>query len=161
VRLPTGDPDAQSYGEVLRQLIDAPASAMGQIAPGDFTLLYALGETLPCARMAASEPEAQQQARAIDAMLDTPRAPLLGAIAHALERRPAAPATMAKLRTALRASAYCSLQSLAMASAPAEEARQALSSACWRLQAAAYERLQALGEAREGDRARLPYLSRR
>jgi hypothetical protein len=45
-----------------------------------------------------------------------------------------------------------------MPSAPENEAREALRSPCWRLQAAAYERLQALGVARAEDRGLLPFL---
>jgi hypothetical protein len=115
---------------------------------------------LQCALLAASEPEAQRMVQALDALLDAPQVRLLGVIAFALQRRPGPPATMGKLRAALRASPYCSLQSLAMPSAPEGEARKALSSPCWRLQAAAYERLRALGAARPDDAARLAFLPR-
>jgi hypothetical protein len=158
LRLPYGDPDAKSYGEVLRVLIDDPVGAMAHVPAHDFTLVHALGETLQCARLAAGDGEAQQQARALDAMLDASQVPFLAVIAYALQRRPGPSATMAKLRKALRASPYCSLQSLAMASAPEAEAREALASSCWRLQAAAYERLEALGAATRVDAARRTYL---
>jgi hypothetical protein len=67
---------------------------------------------------------------------------------------------MGKLRAALLASPSCGVQTLAMSSAPEDQAREALSSACWQLQAAAYERLEALGAARPEDRSQLPFLRR-
>ncbi len=158
LRLPYGDPDARSYGAVLRALIDDPAGAMARVAPGDFTLVHALGDTLQCALLVASDTEAERMVRALDALLGAPRIPFLGVIALALQRRPGPPATMARLHSALRASPYCSLQTLAMASASEGEAREALSAACWRLQAAAYQRLHVLGAARPGDAARLSFL---
>ena len=160
LRLPYGDPDARSYGAVLRALIDDPAGAMARIPPEEFTLVHALGDTLQCALLAASDAEAERMVRALDGVLAAPRVPFLGVIAFALQRRPGPPATMARLRAALRASPYCSLQTLAMASASEAEAREALSSACWRLQAAAYHRLQALGAAQAADAARLAFLPR-
>ena len=159
LRLPTGDPDAKTYGEVLRTLIDDPAAAMAQVPPADFDLLYALGETLQCALLAASDAEAAKASAALDRMLDVRPSPFLGVIAYALQRRPATPATMAKLRAALLASPRCGLQALAMASAPEDQARGALASGCWQLQAAAYERLEALGAARPEDSSRLPYIT--
>jgi hypothetical protein len=158
LRLPYGDPDPRRYGEVLRRLIDDPAGAMAEIPPGNFTLVYALGETLQCALLVASDAEAQKMYAAFDRMLDEPRQTFLGVVAYALQRKPGPEATMAKLRAALRSSPRCSLQALAMPSAPEGEARAALGSACWRLQAAANERLQALGAARAGD---LPPVLRR
>lgn len=158
LRLPSGDPDAKDYGEVLRTLIDDPAAALAGVPPADFTLLFALGETLQCAILAASDAEAGRMATALDRMLDEPRSPFLAVIAHALQRRPGRPETMTKLRSALLASPHCSLQTLAMASAPEDEARGALASACWRLQAAAYDRLRALGTARREDASHLPFI---
>jgi hypothetical protein len=153
-----GKPDAARYGEVLRRLIDDPAGAMDSVPPGNFQLVYGLGETLQCALVAADEKEAQRMFRALDARLEDPQQPFLGVIAFALARRPAPAATMAKLRSRLRESPRCSLQTLAMPSAPENEAREALRSPCWRLQAAAYERLQALRVARAEDRGLLPFL---
>ncbi|HEX7054956.1 MAG TPA: hypothetical protein VF211_13605 [Burkholderiales bacterium] len=159
LRLPYGDPDAASYGSVLRRLIDDPAGAMARIPPAEFTLVHALGDTLQCALLAASDAEAGRMTRALERMLDEPGAPFLAVIAFALERRPGPPATMAKLRAALRASPRCSLQALTMNTASESEAREALASPCWRLAAAAYQRLQALGADRAEDVARLPYLA--
>ena len=158
LRLPYGDPDPKRYGEVLRRLIDDPAGAMAEIPPGNFTLVYALGDTLQCALLAASDAEAAKMHGAFAAMLGAPNPPFLAVLAFALQRRPGPPATMEKLRSALRTSPRCSLQALAMPSAPESEARAALGSACWRLQAAAYARLQALGVAQAGD---LPPVLRR
>jgi hypothetical protein len=156
LRLPYGDPDAARYGEVLRRLIDDPAAAMAEVPRGDFTLLPALGDTLQCALLAASEPEAAQMWRAFDSLLADPATPYLGIIAYAVQRRPGPPSTVAKLRAALRTRPQCSLQVLALDSAPEEEARAALFSPCWRLQAAAYARLKALGAARPQDLSPLP-----
>jgi hypothetical protein len=158
LRLPYGDPDPHSYGEVLRRLIDDPGGAMARVPPAEFTLMHALGDTLQCALLAASDAQAGRMVQALDAMLGRPPTPFLAVIAFALQRRPGPAATMEKLRAELRASPSCSLQTLAMASAPQAEAREALSSSCWRLQAAAYERLQALGAARPQDASRLPFL---
>ncbi len=160
LRLPYSDPDPARYGEVLRRLIDDPAGAIAQVPPADFTLMYALGDTLQCALLAASDAEAGRMWRALDAMLDEPRSPALGIVAYALQRRPAPAATMAKLGSALRSSPRCSLQALAMPSASEREARAALAATCWRLQAAAYERLEALGAARSAERDRLEFLPR-
>jgi hypothetical protein len=156
LRLPYGDPDPARYGEVLRQLIDDPALAMHAIPAGDFTLVYALGETLQCALLAATDAEAQKMDAAFEALLDDPRRPFLGVIAYALQRRPGPPRIMEKLRAALRGTPRCSFHALALSSAPEADARAALASPCWREQVAGYERLQALGMARDEDRSRVP-----
>lgn len=157
LRLPYGDPDPQRYGELLRRLIDDPAGAIATVPPDDFTLVYALGETLQCALLAASEEEAARMWQAFERMLGPPTR-FLGVIAYALQRRPGPPSTMDKLRAALLDSPRCSFHALAVGFAAEAQAREALGSACWRLQAAAYARLQALGAARSEDRARMPYL---
>jgi hypothetical protein len=160
LRLPYGDPDPGDYGEVLRRLIDDPAGAMAKVPRADFTLVYALGDTLQCALLAASEAEAAKMYAAFDAVLEEPRPAFLGVIAFALQRRPGPAPTMARLHDALHASTRCSFQALAMESAPEAEAREALGSPCWRLQMAAYERLEALGAARTQDVSRLPFVRR-
>lgn len=160
LRLPYGDPDPARYGEVLRRLIDDPSGAIAEVPPADFTLMYALGDTLQCALLAASDAEARRMWLDLDAMLDPPSSRALGVIAYALQRRPGPAATMAKLRAALRSSPRCSMHALAMPAASESEAREALASPCWRLQAAAYERLQAIGAARRADRDRLQFLPR-
>ena len=160
LRLPYGDPDPARYGEVLRELIDDPAAAMAQIAPGDFTLVYALGDTLQCALLAASEPEAQRMYAAFDAMLAAPGSSFLGVIAYALKRRPGPAPVMARLNALLGASPRCSFQAMAMDGATEAQAREALAAPCWRVQIAAYERLQALGAARTRDLESLPFLFR-
>lgn len=155
LRLPGGDPDPATYAAVLRRLIDDPAGAAAEVPLGNFTLMHALGDTLQCALLAASDAEAREMSLAFDGMLAEPRNPALGVVAYALQRRPGPAATMEKLHAALRSSPRCSLQALAMRSASESEAHRALASPCWRLQAAAYERLQSLGAAHPQDAERL------
>jgi hypothetical protein len=119
---------------------------------------HALGVPLQGALLAADDGEAQHMMQALDALLREPGTPFVALIAYALERRPGPPATMEKLRVELRASRRCSFHVLAMHSAPEAQAREALSSSCWLLQAAAYERLEALGAALPEDASRLPFV---
>ena len=155
--LPSGNPERAVYGELLRRLIDDPAAAMAEIPPGDFDLMYAFGEILPCALAAASPDEAVRMAPAFDAALENPRTPFLGVLAAALQKRPGPPETMRRLRAALEAHPNCAVRALSIATWASEpEARDALRSSCWRLQAVAFERLKALGALRPEDNAALP-----
>ena len=136
-------PDAEPYADVLRRLIDDTAGAMSAVPPTHFAALYALGDTLPCALAAATPAEAQRMWQAFDDMLATP---YLGVIAEALRQHPGPPALMGRLRMALDAHPNCGLRSLSLSTwGSADEARGALGSSCWRLQAAALARLAALG----------------
>ena len=154
--LPAGNPDRVIYGELLRRVIDDPAATMSAIAPGNFDLMYAFGEILPCALAAATPEEAARMWPAFDAALANPRTPFLGTIAAALQRRPGPPETMQRLRAALEAHPNCAVRVLSIATSSESEAREALRSSCWRLQAVAFDRLKALGALQPEDNATLP-----
>jgi hypothetical protein len=143
------EPEPALYGDILRRLIERTAASMAEVPPGNFVLLYTLGEVFPCALAAATPAEAERMWQAIDGMLGSP---YLGVIGEALRLHPGPPALMARLRAALDTHRHCALRTLSLATwGSADEARAALGSSCWRLQAAALERLSTLGVAPPAD----------
>ena len=143
-----GRPDAALYGAVLRRLIDDPARALAEISPESFTPSFLLDELLRCAYKAASDDEARRMTAALTASLGVNH---LGAIADAFFERPAPPEALSNLRKALDSSPRCGLRALALTRfGSAEDATRALGDSCWRLKAAALERLSALGASAPG-----------
>ena len=117
----------------LRAVLDDPARNLGH-------------EALPCALAAASGEEKSRIWTAMDVALGLPGMPYLRSIALALREHPGPPALMQRLSAVLQSHAYCAPRAFwAQAWASADEARAALGSPCWRLQAAALARLRALG----------------
>jgi hypothetical protein len=146
--LPGANPERELYAQILRRVIDDPAAAMAEVPPGNFDLMYALGEVLPCALAAASAEEATRMDAAFDAALANPRTPFLAVIAAALRKRPGSAQTMQRLSAALLAHPYCAARTLSIGTWASEtQAKEASRSPCWRLQAVALERLKALGAA--------------
>lgn len=136
-----GKPDAALYGAVLRRLIDDPARALAEVSAESFTPSFVLAELLRCAYAAASPQEAVRMTSALPM-----NSPHLGAIADAFFERPAPPEAMARLGKALEASPRCGLRALGVARfATIQDAGRALADSCWRLKAAALERLGLLG----------------
>jgi hypothetical protein len=103
-------------------------------------------EELPCAVAAATPEELASIWSAFDSSLSQPNAPFLQPIAYALKEHPGPDVLMQKLGTLLKSHPRCVARALwAGTWASAEEAREVLDSPCWRLQAAALDRLKALG----------------
>ena len=123
---------AQHAG-ALRAVLDDPARHLGH-------------EALPCALAVASDEEKSRVWSAVDVALGLRGTPFLRPIAHALREHPGPPDLMQRLAEALRSHAYCAPRAFWVeAWASADEARAALDSPCWRLQAAALGRLRTLG----------------
>lgn len=119
--------------KTLRAMLDDPGAELDD-------------ELIACAFSAASDAERARLWMAIDGFLVTPGTPFLRPIAFALRERRPPPATIEHLGAALRAQRACEPHALWIGHwAGAAEAREALGSPCWRLQAAALERLKALG----------------
>ena len=129
-------PDCKAAkAEAVRAIIADPARHLG-------------AEELPCAVAAATPEQLDTIWTAFDIALGHPGAPFLQPIAYALKARPGPDALMQKLAALLKAHPRCVARALwAENWATAEEARAVLDSPCWRLQAAALDRLKALGVA--------------
>lgn len=126
-------PDCKSNPEAVRAIIASPALHLGD-------------EQLPCAVMAATPEELANIWEVIDVALGMQGAPFLQSIAFALKARPGPPPLMEKLGGILRVHSRCGARALwAGTWASADEAQAALDEPCWQLQAAALERLKALG----------------
>jgi hypothetical protein len=127
-------PDCKNT-EAARAVIADPARHLGN-------------EVLPCALELATPEEAEQFWTAFDVALGLPGAPFLRPITVALQRRAGPPELMQRLGALLQSHPQCAPRALwAQTWASESEARAALDSPCWRLQAAALERLKALGVA--------------
>ncbi|HUQ75219.1 MAG TPA: hypothetical protein VM183_10865 [Burkholderiales bacterium] len=121
--------------DAVRAVIADPARNLGN-------------EALPCALELATPEEATQFWTAFDVALELPGAPFLRPITVALQRRAGPPALMQRLGALLQSHPHCAPRALwAQTWASESEARAVLDSPCWRLQAAARERLKALGVA--------------
>jgi len=131
---PEPGPDCKAANtEAVRAIIADPARHLG--AP-----------ELPCALAAATPEELANIWTAFDTALSLPNAPFLQPIAYALKERPGPDALMQKLSEILKNHPRCVARALwAGTWASADEAREVLDSPCWRLQAAALDRLKALG----------------
>jgi len=126
-------PDCKPAEPAARKVIADPARHLGDPA-------------LPCALGIASAEEKNNIWAAFDVALGLPNAPFLQPIAFALKAHPGPEPLMQKLTAILKTHPRCAARALWAASwASADEARAALDTTCWRLQAAALERLQALG----------------
>jgi hypothetical protein len=126
-------PDCKAAEQAARNVIADPARHLGDPA-------------LPCALGIATPEEARGIWSAFDVAMGLPNAPFLQPIAFALRQHPGPGPLMAKLSAILKTHPRCAARALwAGTWASADEARAALDSTCWRLQAAALERLQALG----------------
>ena len=131
---PETGPDCKAANaQAVRAIIADPARHLG-------------AAELPCALAAATPEELANMWTAFDAALDQPNAPFLQPIAYALKERSGPDALMQKLAAILKSHPRCVARALwAGTWASADEARDVLDSPCWRLQAAALERLKALG----------------
>ena len=126
-------PSCAQHGGAARAVLDDPPRHLGH-------------EALPCALAVAGDEEKARVWAAMDVALGLPGRPFLRPIARALREHPGPPELMQRLFEALRSHAYCAPRAFwAQAWATADEARAALDSPCWRLQAAALGRLRALG----------------
>jgi hypothetical protein len=126
-------PDCKQKVEAARAVIADPARHLGD-------------EALGCALGIATAEEAANIFAAFDVALGLPNAPFLQPIALALKDHPGPAPLMDKLAAILRAHPRCVARALwAGTWASADEARAVLDSPCWQLQAAALERLKALG----------------
>lgn len=126
-------PDCKALESAARAVIADPARHLGDPA-------------LPCALAIATPEEKKPIWEAFDVALGLPNAPFLQPIAFALKDHPAPEPLMEKVTAILKTHPRCAARALWAASwATADEARAALNTSCWRLQAAALERLQALG----------------
>ena len=148
--LERGAPDPSAYGDALRRLIDQPEAALRAVPPSSFVAMWALGELLPCAALAASAAQAESMQAAFSRMLAAdPSTRYAAIIGEALRRRPARGLLQEQLVAALDAHPSCAVRSLALRAWPRQErARIALSSTCWREQSAGLRALQRLGAAR-------------
>jgi hypothetical protein len=100
-------------------------------------------DLLTCALAVATPAQAERVWPVLDEQLRTPH---LWPIALALISQPGPQPLMERLKSVLREHPRCPLRALWMTTwASAEEARAALGAPCWRLQAAALERLRMLG----------------
>ena len=131
---PEPGPDCKAANaEAVRAIIADPARHLGD-------------EALPCALAAATPAELANIWPAFDHALGLPNAPFLQPIAYALKERAGPDALMQKLAAILKSHPRCVARALwAGTWASADEARSVLDSPCWRLQAAALDRLKALG----------------
>jgi hypothetical protein len=126
-------PDCRKNADAARAVIADPARHLGD-------------EALPCALEIATPAEAANIWTAFEVALGLPNAPFLQPIAFALKAHPGPAPLMEKVGTILRSHPRCAARALWAGSwANADEAQAALGSGCWRLQAAALERLKALG----------------
>lgn len=126
-------PDCKALEPAARAVIAEPARHLGDPA-------------LPCALTIATAEEKKLIWEAFDAALGLPNAPFLQPIAFALKDHPGPEPLMEKVTAILKTHPRCAARALwAGTWASAEEARAALDTSCWRLQAAALERLTALG----------------
>jgi hypothetical protein len=129
--------DCAAADTQVRRLLDEPRIAIEQ-----------QGELLPCVLALATPEQAARYWSAFDAALQAPGTPALGEIAVALRAHPGPAELMQRLQAALREHPRCRAHALWMAGwGTVEDARAALGAACWRLQAAAQDRLKALGAA--------------
>ena len=147
--LERGKPDPAAYGEALARLIEAPEAAMRQVPPSSFVAMWALGELLPCAAVAATPAQADTMRAAFGRMLASdPASRYAAVIGDALRLRPAAGVLQERLVAALDAHPSCAVRSLALDAWPrSERARAALASTCWREQSAGLQALRRLGAA--------------
>jgi hypothetical protein len=126
-------PDCKQNVAAVRAVIADPARHLGD-------------PHLTCALDAATSEEAATIWTAFDVALGLPGAPFLQPIAIALKQHPGPQELIHKVSALLRTHPHCAARSLwADTWASAGEARALLDSPCWRLQAAARERLKALG----------------
>jgi hypothetical protein len=126
-------PDCKKSADAARAVITDPARHLGD-------------EALTCALEIATPQEAGNIFAAFDAALSLPNAPYLQPISIALKAHPGPAPLMAKVGGILKSHPRCAARTLWAATwASADEARALLDSSCWRLQAAAVERLKALG----------------
>jgi hypothetical protein len=122
---------------LIERLVDDPVAATTEH-----------GDLLPCLLVAANAEQAARFYSAFDTALQAPEAPFLRPIAMALRERTAPPELIERLRARLASHPRCAARALWLSTwASAEEAQAALGNACWRAQAAARERLKALGVA--------------
>lgn len=128
-------PDCKALETATRAVLADPARHLGDPA-------------LPCALGSATPEEKNNLWAAFDVALGLPNAPFLQPIALALQAHPGPEPMMEKLSAILKTHRRCAARALWAANwASADEARAALDTTCWRLQAAALERLKALGVA--------------
>jgi hypothetical protein len=139
-------PDCKANPEAVRAIIADPARHLGD-------------EQLPCAIEAATTEERSALWSAFDVALGLPNAPFLQPIAYALKARPGPEPLMQKVAAILKTHPRCAARALWAASwASADEAKAELDSPCWRLQAAALERLKALSVAPPASASRPVFL---
>ena len=129
--------DCAAERERVQRLLDEPQTAIEQ-----------QGELLACVLGLATPAQAARYWSAFAAALEVPGTPSLGEIAVALRAHPGPADLMQRLQASLRAHPRCRAHALWMSSwGTLVDAREALGAPCWRLQAAAADRLKALGVA--------------
>ena len=144
-----GKADARLFASIRNRLAGDLRGSLASLPAGTFNVSYALGETLRCSLIAASESEAHGLWDGIEQELTgAPATRFAAPLLVALRGRPAPSAQMQRILAALARSPSCAIRAaaLGLGDSPAI-ARAALASSCWREQAEALALLQRIGAA--------------